>query len=73
MKVQTVILHFSEAGKVEQGRDSLTFSEGSAYSDLHYIVRDGMAVVNYAGSGGARMGFSVPLWQVNKVSTIAAK
>lgn len=73
MKVQTVIIHFSEAGKAEQGRDSITFSEGTAYRDLHYIVRDGMAVVNYLGLDGERLGHSVPLWQVLRVSTTTAK
>lgn len=73
MKVQNVIIHFSEAGKAEHGPDSITFSEGDVYSDLHYIVRDGMAVVNYAGNDGARLGFSVPLWQVRRVSTTTAK
>lgn len=69
MKVQNVIIHFSDAGRAEQGRDSITFSEGEAFKELHYIVRDGMAVVNYSGADKARVGYSVPLWQVSKVST----
>lgn len=65
MKVESVSIKMKDKGTM------FRFGE-QAYPDLHYIVRDGMAVVNYADSQGGRTGFSVPIEDIEAVSTSTA-
>lgn len=71
MKVQTVNIHFKAGCETTAGFNGVSFSEGQGYPDLHYIVRDGMAVVNWRGRSGERCGHSVPISDIQSVSTVA--
>ena len=69
MKVTNVILHFQPGKTSIGGNTFIAFTEGDAYPDLHYIVREGQHVVNFTGSCGKRMGMSFPAFDIRQVST----
>lgn len=72
MKVERVTLHFKPGcePRALSGVANVTFSEGQAFSDLHYIVREGMHVVNYINPiTSKREGTSFPVTNVEQVNT----
>lgn len=71
MKVKSAVIYLKPEAATEAGFQSIAFTEGQTYPELHYIVRDGMAVVNWAGPAGERHGHSVPLNDIRSVSTVA--
>lgn len=71
MKVQTVVLRLKPGVVSPGGFQSESFTESRNYPDLHYIVRDGMAVVNWSGCDGNRHGYSRPIHDIESVSTVA--
>lgn len=71
MKVKTVVLNLNPGVQSPGGFSSESFTDGPAYPDLHYIVRDGMAVINWSGPDGTRRGHSRPIHDIQHVSTVA--
>lgn len=66
MKVSRVVIHFkTETGFI----NPYSAVEGAAVADLHYIVRDGMATVNYKQPDGVRKGNSFPVENILEVET----
>lgn len=63
MRVQAVELH-KRSGEVRR------YHEGAKTQDLHYIVREGLHIVNYVdGETGQRKGISLPVTDVEQVLT----
>ena len=66
MKVESVTI-FMKA----EGKHCISATDGiRGFSDVHYIVRDGMATVNYQDDKGHRQGRSVPIADIDHVVTI---
>lgn len=71
MKVESVTLHLKPHVTTLGGTTFYSFSEGDAYPDLHYIVRDGLHVVNYTDpTTGRRHGVSLPIDDIRQVNTV---
>lgn len=71
MKVEAVTLHFKPGVTTLGGTAFISFDEGRAYHDLHYIVREGQHVVNYTDPAtGKRRGVSLPTCDIRQVNTV---
>lgn len=71
MKVSHVTLFLKDGVKSLDGRQSVDFTEGDKYQDLHYIVREGQHIVNYTvARTGKRHGVSLSAQDVAQVNTI---
>ena len=71
MKVEAVTLYFKPNVTSLDGTTFRSFSEADEYIDLHYIVRDGLHVVNYTDPcTGNRHGVSLPISDVRQVNTV---
>nr|DAP74256.1 MAG TPA: hypothetical protein [Caudoviricetes sp.] len=71
MKVEAVTLHFKPGVTSLGGTAFVSFSEGEAYQDLHYIARDGQHVVNYHDPAtGRRHGIGFPMGDIRQTNTV---
>ena len=71
MKVSHVTFHFEPDYVSISGAQSVSFSEGSAYPDLHYITREGQHIVNFTHPrDGRRHGIGFPMSGVRQTNTV---